>query len=219
MDPEALPTTVANRQYVGRGQSKVCLTVNPSPRSLVASLAAAVCLWPVSVSVTQAQGAAPSAPALTVEQVRNSFSHAGFQVQQSRTWDWTSPPVTSFQIQDQTGARVLMVLVYANSAAAQTAYVQAQARDEAQGSASRPGADGPHLVDGYGPSVWKANVALVQTTQSELDRLYRVHSDRDNCVDTNLTLVQDPGPPSVMVDVDFQQALDTGVLASASPST
>jgi hypothetical protein len=169
-------------------------------------VAVAICLWP-AVAVAQAQDASSSGPTLTVEQVRGSFSAAGFQVEQAHIWDWTSPPVTSFQIRDQAGARLLMVLVYPNLAAAHTALLEADAHDETQTSGTQAGADRPHLVDGYGPSLWKGNVALVQTTETELDRLFQVQNDRDNCVDTDLRLGQQPGPPRGAVDVDFQQAL------------
>jgi hypothetical protein len=144
-------------------------------------------------------------PSLTVDQVRDSFTSDGFQVDQPHTWDWMSPPVTSFQVHDQAGARVLLVLVYANSAAAHTARLQAQANEQAQDSAST--ASGPHLVDGYGPSLWNANVALVQTTQPTLDRLFQWHTDRANGLDGEQSLVAEPGPPSDAVDFDFQRAL------------
>jgi hypothetical protein len=136
-------------------------------RSLIAGSAAitvatvvtsAVVLLSASPLTAAAQPAQPSpSPSLTVDQVRDSFTSDGFQVDQPHTWDWTSPPVTSFQVHDQTGARVLMVLVYANSAAAHTARRQAQANEQAQDSAST--ASGPHLVEGYGPSLWNGNVA------------------------------------------------------------
>ena len=102
--------------------------MNRSIRSLVTSVAVAVCLWPAGVAA-QSEDASSAGPTVSAEDLRGSFASAGYQVAPAQTWDWTAPPVTSFQIRDQATARVLMVLVYANSAAAQTARLQAQAQD------------------------------------------------------------------------------------------
>jgi hypothetical protein len=52
------------------------------------------------------------ADAPTVEEVRDGFSSAGFQVDQTVNWDWTSPPVSTLQVHDPARGRVVMVLVY-----------------------------------------------------------------------------------------------------------
>src|SRR5205085_12204945 len=64
-----------------------------SSRSFVASLAIAACLWPAAAAHAQE---APGA-GLSVDQARSAFSSAGYQVDTAYSWDWTSPPVTSFQ--------------------------------------------------------------------------------------------------------------------------
>ena len=92
-------------------------------RSLAAGLAAAMCLWPVAAA---AQSTGP-----TVEQVRAVYASAGFQVDSALTWDWTSPPVSTFRVHDASQGRELMVLVYPDPAAAQLA-------DTALGCASAP---------------------------------------------------------------------------------
>jgi hypothetical protein len=130
----------------------------------VVRVAFAVCVWPAAV--VQAQDVPHSDVTLTVDQVRGTFAGAGFQIDGVHNWDWTSPPVSTVQIHDQSSGRVLMALVYPSSAAAQAARFQAQAREPADQS----GSYGPHLVAGFGPSLWHGNVALQQTTQSELDR-------------------------------------------------
>jgi hypothetical protein len=171
----------------------------------------AILLLSASPLTAAAQPAQPAfAPSITVDQVRDSFISHGYQVDQPHTWDWMSPPFTSFQVHDQTNNRVLMVLVYANSAAAHTARLQAQANENAQDSGSA--ANGPHLVDGYGPSAWNGNVGLVQTTQSELDRLFQAQIDRSNDLDVDSNAVLEPSPPSVAVDFDFQLALDNSAV-------
>src|SRR5207249_1650716 len=72
--------------------------MNRSIRSIAASLAAAVCLWPVAAGAQEAQPL--PATGMTVEQARNAFAGAGFQVGDAVNWSWTSPPVTSFQVHD-----------------------------------------------------------------------------------------------------------------------
>ncbi|HLZ27052.1 MAG TPA: hypothetical protein VKV73_07005 [Chloroflexota bacterium] len=142
-----------------------------------------------------------SPPTLTVDQVRASFVGAGFQADPALSWTWTSPPVTTLRIFDQASGRVLMALVYPDTHTAQTERLQAQAHEP-----SAPVLDGygPHLVPGYGESLWRGNVALVQTTQSELDRLYRLQ--QGGMLD--LAAIHEPSPPDYVVDLDFQQALE-----------
>jgi hypothetical protein len=164
-------------------------------RWIAPSIAAALCLWPVAAV---AKDSPFTQPALAAEQVRDAFSGAGFQVDQTVQWDWTSPPNSTFQVHDPTHGRVLMVVVYASATAAETGLLQARAREQAREQAQHPGgvataANGPHLITGYGESVWRGNVVLVQTTPAELARLFQLQNDRDNCV---------------YVDLDFQQALD-----------
>jgi len=153
-----------------------------SIRWLAAGLAATLCLWPVAAA---AQGASPS-----VEKVRAVYTSAGFQADPALNWDWTSPPVSTFRVHDSSLGRELMVLVYPDAAAAQLA-------------SSR----GPRLVVNYGDSVWRENVALVQTTQAELNRAFQLQNERDNGMLTVApTLVREP---SYAVDLDFLQALET----------
>jgi hypothetical protein len=185
--------------------------MNRSFRSIAASLAAALCLWPVAAG---AQDAQPQAGAgMTVGQARDAFAGAGYQVDEALNWTWTSPPVSSFQVHDQTHGRILMVLVYPSATAALGGRLQAEANDQAQHANDLAiSGSGPHLVIGYGESVWRGNVALVQTTQSALDRAYQQQQDRDNGVYVDGISVADPSLPLFAVDLDFQQALDNGAV-------
>lgn len=178
-----------------------------SIRSLAASLAATVCLWPLAASA-QPQVVPPTTSGMSVEQVRDSFSSAGFQVDTPLTWEWTSPPLSSMQVHDPAHDRVLLALVYPDAVAADLGRRQAQAADTAQNSSGL----GPHLVPGYGHSVWRGNVALVQTTESQLARMFQIQNDRDNGMDVQRDLVQEPDLPGYAVDLDFQQALDNSAV-------
>jgi hypothetical protein len=127
-------------------------------------------------------------------------------VDQTVNWDWASPPNSTFQVHDPTHGRVLMVVVYASATAAQAGLLQARAHEQAQHpSAVATTWNGPRLITGYGESIWRGNVALVQTTQAELDRLSRLQNDRDNCVYVDPDPVQETQPPSFAVDPDFLQ--------------
>jgi hypothetical protein len=163
-----------------------------SVRPIVAAVAAAACLWPVAAA---AQEASPTdSPRPSVERIREAFAGAGFQVDQALTWDWTSPPVSTVRVDDPVRGRVLMVLVYPDTRAAQAA----RAHD-------------PHLVVGFGQSVWRGNVALVETTQSRLDRMNRWQADCDNGMYIDPDLQGEVSRPEVTVDPDFLQALGTSI--------
>jgi hypothetical protein len=179
--------------------------MNRSVRSIAASLAAAMCLWPVAAGAQEVQPVPSSG--LTVEQARGVFADAGFQVDQPLSWDWTSPPVSSFRVYDQAQGRILLVLVYPSVAAAQAGRLQAEAYEQVDRLSS---GTGPALVVGFGESVWRGNVALVQTTPAQLAQADRLQADRDN------GQYVEPGPatpssrPVFAVDVDFLQALNNG---------
>ncbi len=116
---------------------------------------------------------------------------------------WTLPPVTSMQVRDQSSDRVLLVLVYADAAAAQLEHDRAAVRDDYPVNGS------PHLVPGYGPGLWNDNVALVESTQTQLDRLYGHAVNRE--MRTSVGAASMPLPnadfPNTTVDAEFLQAL------------
>jgi hypothetical protein len=165
-----------------------------SVRSVAAVVAAAMCLWPMAVA---AQDASPPVAQIlmTTEQARTALAEAGYQVDEALNWEWTSPPVSAFRVHDAAQGRVLMVLVYPNTDATELARSR-----------------GPHLVVGFGESVWKGNVALVQTNQTDLDRVYRWLNDRASGMPLNQNSGADPSQPSVAVDLDFLQALNASVV-------
>jgi hypothetical protein len=167
-----------------------------SIRSLVACLSVVVCLWPVSVGA-QSQDTPSSSPSFTIDQARSAFSGPDYQLDRAYIWEWTVPPVASFQVRDLTNERVLMVMVYPDTNAAQLARLQAERTNE-------------HLVVGYGPSTWQGNVALVQTTASQLQAVFQAQADRDNGVYVERGIAQDPATPNKAVDADFIEALNGG---------
>src|ERR1051326_2935185 len=118
---------------------------------LIASLTAAPLLFSASAVAWQMPLAADG-PNLTIDQVRGAYLYPGYEVEPALSWDWTSPPVTSFQVHDLATGRVLMVLVYSDAAAAKTEQRQALANE------ADPTVGDPHLVAGFGRSVLTGNV-------------------------------------------------------------
>ena len=174
-------------------------------KTITAVVLGAASVWPVAASAQSVEAGTQ------LEQVRGAFATAGYQVEAPLSWEWTQPPVSTFRVHDTARNRVLLVLVYPNSGAAVTARLQAEANDQLR-QAGRPvtsGGEGPHLVNGYGPSAWQGNVALVQTTEGELTRAFRAQNDRDNTMDS-APMAELP-PTNVAVDLDFVQALVTSV--------
>jgi hypothetical protein len=174
-------------------------------RAVASSLLVACALWPVAAT---AQTQSLNDPLMTVDQVRDAFGGAGYRIDESHAWDWTWPPVTTFEVHGQNDGRVLMVLVYPSQTAAQDARQMAESHEQAL-NAGQPFArgGGPHLVSGYGLSDWNGNVALVQSSEVQLERLYDAQVDRDMRAVGDVGVVGDPSTPDISVDVDFLQAL------------
>ena len=183
--------------------------MNRSPlRSLsVVFVSAVVALWPLAAAAQPA----PSTP-LTAEQVRNEFLSQGYLADAPITW-WTNN-LTTFSVSDRTQqasrtGRVLMVLVYPDAATAQAETDKARALELAANPELAVVAGGPHLVPGYGPSILRGNVALVESTQHELAQRYAEQLNLDNQVAFGTTPAQIGSPPaSYLVDLDFVSALD-----------
>jgi hypothetical protein len=135
-----------------------------------------------------------STPFITIDEARAAFVGAGFRIEQTHSWDWTSPTVSTFGVQDPAGDRRAIVLVYPTAGAAELARAR-----------------GGTLVLGYGASVWQGNVAMVQSSQQELDRVQRMQDDCDNGVLAALDdFVAESSLSARGVDLDLQQALNTG---------
>jgi hypothetical protein len=111
------------------------------------------------------------------------------------------------QVRDQSGDRVLLVLVYSDAAAALLERDRALIRDD------YPVNGNPHVVTGYGPGVWSDNVALVQSTQSQLNRMSGREANRDMRTSVGATPpVLSAEPPNTGVDLDFIEALNSSVV-------
>jgi hypothetical protein len=156
---------------------------------LSASVLTVMLLWPVAASAQVTD----TTPPMDVEQVRSGFVNLGYQVEPPLRWEWTNPPATTFRVTDAARDRLLVVLVYPTTAAAESAAPR----------------DGRRLVLGFGPSTLWGNVALVQTNSGDLGRAYRAQKAVDDGMDGD-RLVESP-LVGARVDFDFLQALGTSV--------
>jgi hypothetical protein len=172
-------------------------------RLLVALFVLAGSVRPALASSDVAQTDPLPLSALDIEQAREAFASFGFSLDRTLTWDWTSPPVQTFRVHDLSKDRVLMVFVYASRAAAEDARAQASVNQQISDAS-------PRLADGFGESVWRNNIALIEARQTALDRLYGSDAWRN----IGMPAAGGPAPgrmqPELVVDVDFQEALDSG---------
>jgi hypothetical protein len=121
----------------------------------------------------------------TVDEVRSAFVEAGFVA--SMPVVNLQEDVVSFSVvpADGTlptwGQPTLRVFVYPDEAAAQAAHRLAQARDEGNRSVTLAYSDdrGPQLLSGYGLSVWRHNVALIQVAPIDETGAYPNQIDCD----------------------------------------
>jgi hypothetical protein len=135
-------------------------------------LAAVLAVWPL---VAHAESG-PS-PGHSADQVWTAFIQHGYAVEEPLVWDWLTPPVTTFHVRrgvssgSHVADRVLLVHVYADAEAARLAERQAESINSATQPEHLAYTEnyGPRLVAEYGASVWRSNVALVESTRSEHD--------------------------------------------------
>ncbi|HEY3064083.1 MAG TPA: hypothetical protein VGL99_34360 [Chloroflexota bacterium] len=125
----------------------------------------------VSILISALIAFAPNASAheaqsaLTLEQVRDTFQHRGFDTDEPIFWE--SSVLTTFFVRDgPLYDRLVLVLVYADAQAAEQEHAAAHAQEEAELGLPLTVDDdqGPQLVPGYGRSAWWHNVALVQAS-------------------------------------------------------
>lgn len=126
-------------------------------------------------------------------------------------------------VQDDPDAdyRIAMAIVYKDAAAASAAHLEAHRRAEVVTGSSYPFSNdnGPQLLDGYGGSVWRENVALVETRKRTLNSMYTTVDQ------TGATALARPDLTRLgfatsfaeyAVDRDFIDCLDNGFAAAVN---
>jgi hypothetical protein len=156
---------------------------------LVATVLGVACLAP---PVAAQQFASDPASVRAVDELRSALTSVGFIVDEPRTWDWLTPPVSSVRVHDGATGRVLMIVIYPSTESALVARARAN--------------DGS-LAAGFGDTVWIGNLALSQSTELHLSQVDALVAHRENGAFTEdevFTLFQHP---TYAVDRDFLQAL------------
>jgi hypothetical protein len=174
-------------------------------------------------------GSAPTAAAephnMTATDVRLQFTDCGFEIgnPQARAGNGyivvRDPGMANGRDADQ---RILMAIVYPDEAAAVTAHQRAHRAAEERLGERWPFSDdhGPQLLAGYGGSVWRANVALVQSSSRTLASMWSVDGQTDEARVARPELFELGFVSSLTdygVDRDFVGCLDETPLADAAP--
>ena len=104
----------------------------------------------VSAALPGGVGAqAPGRLDFTAEQARAAFVRAGYQVDPPASWEWLSPPITTFRVHDASRDRVLLLEVYPDAQQAQIGLRRSRA------------------LDTYTASTWIHNLTLSEATEGD----------------------------------------------------
>jgi hypothetical protein len=139
----------------------------------------------------------------SVESVRAEFLARGFEVGAAVHWTWPTPGLTTFSVRDGLADRILLVLVYPDVITADRERL-------------RVAGDLTPVVAGYGPSTWRGNVAIVQSSEYELRRAYGGESGREmeilvrtgEAIEVHTTV-------SYIVDADVVAVLDAAFIRAS----
>jgi hypothetical protein len=157
-------------------------------------------------AAAQTQTDSASGPFITAEQARDAFMNAGYKADPIIDRAGRTPSLQTllrtFDVHDPANRRMVMVLVFPSVEAAGL-FRTTLAMD---GETNRPD---PLLVTGYGPSLWRGNVAMVESTESNLARVAQLQAGQDTGIYADPSGGPDPRAPDIQVDLDFQQALNS----------
>jgi hypothetical protein len=162
---------------------------------------------------------------LTSVEVREQFVRCGYELGNP-----AAPPNNRYVVIRDPGAaairgadnRILMIIVYSDSAAATAAHDNAHRDAERALGQPHPFSNdhGPQLLVGYGNSVWRGNVAMFQTSSATLASLYTydVQTDESHIArPATMVLGFVTTPTEYGVDRDFLACVENlqGATASA----
>jgi hypothetical protein len=159
-------------------------TLRVAPRRGAAYLA----ILTFTISALTASDAVAAPSSMTRGQLQDQFVQCGFEIPNSRA-PTTNPYVVirdpGWNMADNSrgrdDSRVVMAIVYADAFAASLAHTKAHRQAEQRIGESWAFSDdfGPQLLAGYGASVWRRNVVLVQSTARTLASMYAYDSQTD----------------------------------------
>jgi hypothetical protein len=121
----------------------------------------------VAMTTLTAPGQSAGRPELAPDQIRAAFVRAGYAASQPSPWDDRTVSLMLHEPSQAPADRpALRVFVFVDTAAATAEHRRAHAREESRRNGPLEHSDdlGPQLLSGYGASVWRRNVALVQAS-------------------------------------------------------
>ena len=131
----------------------------------------------LAIVVGSASPAAAVGPVLSMLEMRGQFASCGYQIGNP-----SAAIGNPYIVLRDPGAdlvrdadyRIVVAIVYRDLDAATTAHARAHAQAEQRQRVRRLLNDdnGPQLLAGYGGSVWRANVALVESSRRTLNSIY-----------------------------------------------
>jgi hypothetical protein len=131
----------------------------------------------IGLLVTSTASAAAETRALTSLEFQEQFTQCGYQI-----GNRGSPSAGKYVVVRDPGAsevrdldyRIVMAIVYPSETVATAEHQKAHREAEQRMDARRPfnNDNGPQLLAGYGGSVWRANVAMVQSSSRTLASMY-----------------------------------------------
>jgi hypothetical protein len=184
---------------------------------------AALTTWILAVPTSSA---APTS-AFSPFQLRDQFAQCGYEIGNKG-----APATTPYIVIRDAGAlqakaadyRIVMAIVFATPEAAFAAHQKAHKLAEERLGAQYAFSDdhGPQLLAGYGGSVWRTNVALVETSMRTLASMYAYDEQADEARVARPELFELGFAPNLTeygVDRDVVSCLDGAQFAdSPSPS-
>jgi hypothetical protein len=179
-------------------------------------IGAALATWTLAASTASAapRGFSPI-------QLRDQFGQCGYEIGNKGPAATTpyivirDPGAVEARAADY---RIVMAIVYANPEAATAAHQKAHTQAEARLGERYPFSNdfGPQLLVGYGGSVWRSNVALVETTSRTLASLYSYDDQTNEARVARPELFElgfSPKLNEYAVDRDVVGCLEGGLLA------
>jgi len=184
------------------------------------SALAALAVWP-----TGAATAAATPSGLTSLDVRDQFTRCGYEIANPG-----APTRSQYVVVEDPGAalvrganyRIVMAIVYPDAAAAIAAHLKAHREAEDRLGARHVFSDnhGPQLLAGYGGSVWRVNVAMVETNSATLESMwaYDIQTHEARIARPELfDLGFDSSTTEYGVDRDFVACLEDAPVADNPP--
>jgi hypothetical protein len=164
---------------------------------------------------------------MTRGQLQDQFAQCGFDIPNTQAPN-TNPYVVirdpgwklAGESRGARDSRVVMAIVYPDASAASLAHLKAHRQAEERLGQSWPFSDdfGPQLLAGYGASVWRRNVVLVQSSIGTLASMYAYDGQTDEARIARPEMLElgfVPMSSQYGVDRDLVACLEHGEFADA----